>query len=145
MPEVTVFFIRFSSISVIRPSFGCRQYVTRIISKLLPALKNDFQDWLVETRIKASQLLIVLFTHLVLIVSTFWFSIRINRSTFVLYIQFFRVFEKLNYICCIFIWVGLWLEPIFDTTQHAKDCCPHNRACEYGRARSRASRYLSCL
>lgn len=47
-----------------RPSFGCRQYVTRIIVKLLPALKNDLQDWLVETRIKASQLLVVLILHL---------------------------------------------------------------------------------
>lgn len=47
-----------------RPHYGCRQFVTRILTKLLPALSNDLRDWLEETRVKASQLTFVLMCHL---------------------------------------------------------------------------------
>ena len=48
----------------IRHELGCRQYITRIISKLIPALKNDIRDWLVETRLKASSLTYIIVSHL---------------------------------------------------------------------------------
>ena len=50
--------------SVQRPNFGCRKYITKVIYKLIPALKNDLSDWLVETRIKTSQLTYILVCHL---------------------------------------------------------------------------------
>ena len=53
-----------SLFSVQRPNFGCRKYITKIVYKLLPALKNDLGDWLVETRIKTSQLTYLLLCHL---------------------------------------------------------------------------------
>eukprot|EP00795_Rhopilema_esculentum_P010870 gene10870-19690_t len=40
-----------------RPSLGCRELVQRNFSKILPAVLGDLTDWVVETRIKASQLL----------------------------------------------------------------------------------------
>ena len=52
------------SFLVQRPNFGCRKYITRVIYKLIPALKNDLNDWLVETRIKTSQLTYILVCHL---------------------------------------------------------------------------------
>lgn len=52
------------SISVNRFNFGCRLFVTKVVSKLLPAIKNDLVDWQVETRIKASILSVVLLEHL---------------------------------------------------------------------------------
>merc|ERR1719414_2096414 len=48
----------------IRHELGSRQYITRIISKLIPALKNDIRDWLVETRLKASSLTYIIVSHL---------------------------------------------------------------------------------
>ena len=48
----------------IRHNLGCRQYITRIVSKLIPALKNDIRDWLVETRLKASSLTYIVVSHL---------------------------------------------------------------------------------
>lgn len=48
----------------IRHDLGCRQYISRVVSKLIPALKNDIRDWLVETRIKAACLSYVLISHL---------------------------------------------------------------------------------
>ena len=48
----------------VRHDIGCRQYITRVVSKLIPALKNDIKDWLVETRIKASSLSYILICHL---------------------------------------------------------------------------------
>ena len=48
----------------VRHDLGCRQYITRIVSKLIPALKNDIRDWLVETRIKASSLTYIIVSHL---------------------------------------------------------------------------------
>ena len=50
--------------AVIRPNFGCRKYITKVIYKLIPALKNDLGDWLVETRIKTSQLTYLLVCHM---------------------------------------------------------------------------------
>ena len=49
---------------MVRPTVGCRSYLTRVVYKLLPALENDMSDWLVETRVKASALLHVLMTHM---------------------------------------------------------------------------------
>lgn len=40
-----------------RPSLGCRVLVQRNFSKILPAVLGDITDWVVETRVKASQLL----------------------------------------------------------------------------------------
>ncbi|CAH1795277.1 unnamed protein product [Owenia fusiformis] len=40
-----------------RPNLGCRQLMYRNISKIIPALIRDMGDWVVDTRIKASQLL----------------------------------------------------------------------------------------
>ena len=48
----------------IRHDLGCRQYITRIVSKLIPALKNDIKDWLVETRLKASSLTYIIVSHM---------------------------------------------------------------------------------
>ena len=48
----------------VRYDLGCRQYITRVVSKLIPPLKNDIRDWLVETRIKASSLTYILICHL---------------------------------------------------------------------------------
>ena len=47
-----------------RPNFGCRKYISKVVTKLLPALKNDLKDWLVETRIKTSQLTYILLCHM---------------------------------------------------------------------------------
>ena len=47
-----------------RPSVGCREYLTRVVYKLLPALDNDLSDWLVETRVKASSLLFIIMSHM---------------------------------------------------------------------------------
>ena len=38
--------------------------LSRIFFKLQPALERDLKDWLVETRIKTSELLCVLLIHL---------------------------------------------------------------------------------
>lgn len=54
----------FICILFFRPHFGCRKYISKVIHKLLPALKNDLGDWLVETRIKTSQLVYILICHM---------------------------------------------------------------------------------
>ncbi|KAG8433049.1 hypothetical protein GDO86_017357 [Hymenochirus boettgeri] len=46
-----------------RPGLGCRELIFRNLSKILPAISRDITDWVVETRIKASQLLTVLLLH----------------------------------------------------------------------------------
>ncbi|KAG9263943.1 dynein assembly factor 5, axonemal [Astyanax mexicanus] len=46
-----------------RPPLGCRELVVRNLSKLMPALGRDAGDWLVQTRVKALQLLRVLLLH----------------------------------------------------------------------------------
>ncbi|XP_003795509.1 dynein assembly factor 5, axonemal [Otolemur garnettii] len=46
-----------------RPVLGCRELVSRNLSKILPALCHDISDWVVGTRVKAAQLLPVLLTH----------------------------------------------------------------------------------
>ncbi|XP_005997023.1 dynein axonemal assembly factor 5 [Latimeria chalumnae] len=46
-----------------RPGLGCRELIFRNLSKILPAVSRDMTDWVVETRIKASQLLTVLLLH----------------------------------------------------------------------------------
>ncbi|XP_030068430.1 dynein axonemal assembly factor 5 [Microcaecilia unicolor] len=46
-----------------RPGLGCRELIFRNISKILPAISRDITDWVVGTRIKASQLLTVLLLH----------------------------------------------------------------------------------
>jgi len=47
-----------------RANFGCRKYISKVMFKLLPALKNDLGDWIVETRIKTSQLTYILICHM---------------------------------------------------------------------------------
>uniref|UniRef100_A0A672RML2 Dynein assembly factor 5, axonemal-like n=1 Tax=Sinocyclocheilus grahami TaxID=75366 RepID=A0A672RML2_SINGR len=46
-----------------RPGLGCRELVVRNLSKLLPAVGRDIGDWLVQTRVKTTQLLRVLLLH----------------------------------------------------------------------------------
>ncbi|NXJ74834.1 DAAF5 factor, partial [Trogon melanurus] len=48
---------------VTRPGLGCRELVSRNISKILPGLCHDITDWVASTRIKASQLLYTLLLH----------------------------------------------------------------------------------
>ncbi len=40
-----------------RPTLGCRLMAGRVFFRLKEAVGRDLQDWLPETRIKASQLL----------------------------------------------------------------------------------------
>lgn len=51
------------SIAVERPGLGCRELIFRNLSKILPAVSHDITDWVAGTRIKASQLLVVLLLH----------------------------------------------------------------------------------
>ena len=53
-----------SFVAVKRANFGCRKYISKVMFKLLPALKNDLGDWIVETRIKTSQLTYILICHM---------------------------------------------------------------------------------
>lgn len=46
-----------------RPGLGCRELVFRNLSKILPALCHDITDWVVGTRVKSAQLLVVLLLH----------------------------------------------------------------------------------
>ncbi|XP_072337666.1 dynein axonemal assembly factor 5 [Scyliorhinus torazame] len=46
-----------------RPCLGCRELVFRNLSKVLPAVSRDMTDWVPATRVKASQLLILLLLH----------------------------------------------------------------------------------
>ncbi|XP_059835019.1 dynein axonemal assembly factor 5-like isoform X1 [Hypanus sabinus] len=46
-----------------RPGLGCRELVFRNLFKILPAVSRDITDWVPATRVKASQLLIVLLFH----------------------------------------------------------------------------------
>uniref|UniRef100_A0A8C5QE17 Dynein axonemal assembly factor 5 n=1 Tax=Leptobrachium leishanense TaxID=445787 RepID=A0A8C5QE17_9ANUR len=48
---------------VSRPGLGCRELIFRNLSKILPAISHDITDWVIATRIKASQLLAVLLLH----------------------------------------------------------------------------------
>ncbi|OXB67597.1 hypothetical protein ASZ78_004715 [Callipepla squamata] len=48
---------------VTRPGLGCRELVSRNLSKVLPGLCHDLTDWVESTRVKASQLLCVLLLH----------------------------------------------------------------------------------
>ncbi|XP_064008790.1 dynein axonemal assembly factor 5 isoform X2 [Pogoniulus pusillus] len=48
---------------VTRPGLGCRELVSRNLSKILPGLSHDITDWLESTRVKASQLLHTLLLH----------------------------------------------------------------------------------
>ncbi|KAK2543578.1 Dnaaf5 [Columba livia] len=48
---------------VARPGLGCRELVSRNLSKILPGLCHDVTDWVESTRIKASQLLYTLLLH----------------------------------------------------------------------------------
>ncbi|XP_069682161.1 dynein axonemal assembly factor 5 isoform X2 [Periplaneta americana] len=43
-----------------RPNLGCRTLVKRNLCKIVPALVNELEDWLVDIRVKASQLLYAL-------------------------------------------------------------------------------------
>ena len=38
--------------------------MTKVLFKLFPAMKNDLNDWLVETRIKTSQLTYIIVCHM---------------------------------------------------------------------------------
>jgi len=44
-------------ISVERPNLGCRVLMFRNMSKIMPAIMRDVQDWVVDTRKKSSGLL----------------------------------------------------------------------------------------
>ncbi|XP_061079679.1 dynein axonemal assembly factor 5 [Conger conger] len=46
-----------------RPGLGCRELVSRNLSKLLPAVGRDLGDWLAGTRAKTARLLSVLLLH----------------------------------------------------------------------------------
>lgn len=46
-----------------RPCVGCRELVQRNLSKLMSGIYRDLGDWVVDTRIKTSQLLYVLLLH----------------------------------------------------------------------------------
>lgn len=46
-----------------RPGLGCRELVSRNLSKILPGLCHDLTDWVESTRVKASQLLYTLLLH----------------------------------------------------------------------------------
>ncbi|KAM6905310.1 dynein axonemal assembly factor 5 [Xenentodon cancila] len=46
-----------------RPGLGCRELVVRNLGRLIPAISHDVTDWLVQTRVRASQLLSVLLLH----------------------------------------------------------------------------------
>ncbi|XP_030263067.1 dynein assembly factor 5, axonemal [Sparus aurata] len=46
-----------------RPGLGCRELVVRNLGRLVPAISHDVTDWLVPTRVRASQLLSVLLLH----------------------------------------------------------------------------------
>ncbi|NWV57716.1 DAAF5 factor, partial [Daphoenositta chrysoptera] len=46
-----------------RPGLGCRELVSRNLSKILPGLCHDMTDWVEGTRVKASQLLYTLLLH----------------------------------------------------------------------------------
>jgi len=46
-----------------RPGLGCRELVHRNLSKLMTAILRDLGDWVVDTRIKTSQLLYHLLLH----------------------------------------------------------------------------------
>ncbi|NXJ12074.1 DAAF5 factor, partial [Odontophorus gujanensis] len=48
---------------VTRPGLGCRELVSRNLSKVLPGLCHDLTDWVESTRVKAAQLLCVLLLH----------------------------------------------------------------------------------
>ncbi|XP_009907079.2 dynein axonemal assembly factor 5 [Dryobates pubescens] len=48
---------------VTRPGLGCRELVSRNLSKILPGLSHDITDWVESTRVKASQLLHTLLLH----------------------------------------------------------------------------------
>jgi len=45
---------------VTRPNLGCRELVKRNLIRILPAIRNDLTDWVVSSRMKASQLLAIL-------------------------------------------------------------------------------------
>ncbi|NWY60616.1 DAAF5 factor, partial [Chionis minor] len=49
--------------AVTRPGLGCRELVSRNLSKILPGLCHDITDWVESTRIKASQVLYTLLLH----------------------------------------------------------------------------------
>ncbi|KAL2101279.1 hypothetical protein ACEWY4_003040 [Coilia grayii] len=46
-----------------RPGLGCRELVVRNLSRLMPAVGRDVGDWLVATRVKTAQLLVLLLLH----------------------------------------------------------------------------------
>eukprot|EP00095_Tigriopus_kingsejongensis_P009567 maker-scaffold964_size76271-snap-gene-0.11 protein:Tk09567 transcript:maker-scaffold964_size76271-snap-gene-0.11-mRNA-1 annotation:"hypothetical protein LOTGIDRAFT_210534" len=50
--------------NVERPTLGCRLWVKRIFLKIKEALAHDLKDWLVDTRIKTSQLTYILILHM---------------------------------------------------------------------------------
>lgn len=46
-----------------RPTLGCRILVQRNLHSILPALIKDLTDWVLETRLKSSQVLYSLILH----------------------------------------------------------------------------------
>lgn len=61
--SLSLFSLIFYFTLVTRPDLGCRELVIRNIFKILPGLCHDITDWVEGTRIKASQLLVVLLQH----------------------------------------------------------------------------------
>lgn len=61
--DISVSLLFLSSLAVARPGLGCRELVSRNLSKILPGLCHDITDWVESTRIKASQLLYTLLLH----------------------------------------------------------------------------------
>ncbi|KAJ4448007.1 hypothetical protein ANN_10017 [Periplaneta americana] len=52
--------VKYIMFSETRPNLGCRTLVKRNLCKIVPALVNELEDWLVDIRVKASQLLYAL-------------------------------------------------------------------------------------
>ena len=46
-----------------RTNLGCRELISSHFSKILPAISNDINDWIPETRVKAVKLLLELLVN----------------------------------------------------------------------------------
>jgi hypothetical protein len=56
LPQVILLNMYFKILET-RPNLGCRTLVNRHLCKIVPALVRELEDWLVDIRLKASQLL----------------------------------------------------------------------------------------
>ena len=55
-----IYFKIYVNFPVIRPNLGCRTIVQDIITRLLPALKRELQEWLADIKVRAAQLLCIM-------------------------------------------------------------------------------------